>query len=135
RARAGLAVAGAGGQGPRPGCGTGGRGRRWQVPAGLRIHALASVPGLAGPGGRLRVVWQGDELSARDCSPEELLQDPGPGRPAGDAREGDGQAAGSRPRTRADPGSTPVPCGRPSTGPSEGGEGAVASSTGDASVR
>ena len=69
------------------------RGGRGQVAPRLRVHPLAPPAGLAHPGSRFGLVRQGDELLARDRPPQGLLQDPGPRRPPGDPREGDGQAA------------------------------------------
>ena len=77
----------------RPGGGDRRRGGRGQVAPRLRVHPLASPAGLARPRERLGLVRQGDELPAGDRPPQGLLQDPGPGRPARDPREGDGQAA------------------------------------------
>ena len=48
------------------------------------------------------LVRQGDELPAGDRPPQGLLQDPGPGRPARDPGEGDGQAADPRRSPEAD---------------------------------
>ena len=77
----------------RPGGGDRRRGGGGQVAPRLRVHPLASPAGLAGPRERLGLVRQGDELPAGDRPPQGLLQDPGPGRPPRDPREGDGQAA------------------------------------------
>ena len=62
------------------------------------LERMMSPAGLARPGERFGLIWQGDELLASDRPPQGLLQDPGPGRPPRDPREGDGQAAhaGSR---------------------------------------
>ena len=86
----------------RPGRGDRRRGGGGQVAPRLRVHPLASPAGLAGPRERLGLVRQGDELPAGDRPPQGLLQDPGPGRPPRDPREGDGQAAHARPRAGAD---------------------------------
>jgi class 3 adenylate cyclase len=58
----------------------------------LRVHAFPSSAGLAHPRERVGLVRQGDKLLTGDRSPQGLLQDPRPGRPARDPREGDGQA-------------------------------------------
>ena len=78
------------------------RGGGGQVAPRLRVHPLASPAGLAGPRERLGLVRQGDELPAGDRPPQGLLQDPGPGRPPRDPREGDGQAAHPGSRAGAD---------------------------------
>ena len=80
----------------RPGGGDRRRGGGGQVAPRLRVHPLASPAGLARPRERLGLVRQGDELPAGDRPPQGLLQDPGPGRPPRDPREGDGQAAHPR---------------------------------------
>ena len=106
----------AGGQRARAGSGDRRRGGGGQVAPRLRVHPLPSPAGLAGSGSRLRLVREGDELPAGDRPPQGLLQDPGPGRPARDPREGDGQAAHPRPRAGADVAGTAGParcaCGR-----------------------
>ena len=85
----------------RPGRGARRRGRGGQVAPGLGVHPLAPRAGLAGPGERLGLVRQGDELPAGDRPAQGLLRDRGPGRPARDPREGDGQAARARPGPRS----------------------------------
>ena len=86
---------------PRAGGRHRGRGRSGQVAADLRVHPLASRPGLADPGGVVGLLWQGHQLPARDRPAEGLLQDRRPGRSPGDARQGAGARAGPGPRARA----------------------------------
>jgi class 3 adenylate cyclase len=76
------------------------------------IVGEAGAAGLARRGIRLRLVRQGDELSAGDRPAQGLLQDPGGGRFAGDPGEGDGQAAGARPHAGADAAGPPGPARR-----------------------
>ena len=68
------------------------RGGGGQVAPRLRVHSLASTSRLAGPRERLGLVRQGDELLAGDRPPQGLLQDPRPGRPPRDPREGHGHS-------------------------------------------
>ena len=75
-------------RGSRSGGGDRRRGGGGQVTPRLRVHPLASPARLARLGIRLGLVRQGDELLAGDRPPQGLLQDPGPGRPARDPREG-----------------------------------------------
>ena len=84
RGRAGAAPPGArrAPRRPRPGRGDRRRARRGQVAPGLGGHPLAPRPRLARPPGRLGLVRQGDVLSAGDRSPQGLLRDRGPRRPA-----------------------------------------------------
>ena len=65
--------AGAGPGRTRPGRRGGRRARRGQVPPLLGVHPLPPRPGLADPGERLRVLRQGDGLSARHRPAEGLL--------------------------------------------------------------
>ena len=56
---------------PRADRGRRGRARRGQVAPRLRVHPLPPHPGLADPGGRLRVLRQGDQLPAGHRPPQE----------------------------------------------------------------
>ena len=66
---------------PRPGGRRRRRGRGGQVAAHLRVHPLPSGPGLADPGGIVRLLRQGHQLPARDRPAQGLLQDRRSGRP------------------------------------------------------
>ena len=83
--------------GPWPGRRPRRRAGRGQVAPGLGSHPLASRPRLARPPGRLGLLRQGDELSAGDRSPQGLLRDRGPRRPARGAGEADGEALDAGP--------------------------------------
>ena len=64
----------------------------WEVTHSHRVHGWLVAPG------RLGLVREGDALSAGDRSAQGLLRDRGPGRPAGGAGEGDGEAPDAGPR-------------------------------------
>ena len=63
----------------------------WEVTHSHRVHGWLVLAG------RLGLLRQGDELPAGDRSPQGLLRDRGPRRPARGAREGDGEALDAGP--------------------------------------
>ena len=79
----------------------------WEVTHSHRVHGWLVAPG------RLGLVRQGDALPAGDRSAQGLLRDRGPGRPAGGAREGDGEAPDAGPRPGSQPAGAPGPARRP----------------------